>query len=132
MRAPLAFLAALLATGCATAGGPPGRLDGTRWQVEAINGQPVPQTPQYLVEFNDGRIGGRLGCNQFGGDYRQSGATLAAGPVAATEMACPEPGMTHEGWGFNILQHPMRIEWRGEGGLVLSNEAGSIELVRSV
>lgn len=129
--ARLAILAALLASGCTTALPSATRLDGTRWQVEAINRQPVPRTPQYAIEFKAGRIAGRLGCNSFSGDYRQSQGTLTTGPVAATEMACPEPGMTHEGLGFNILQRPMRMNWRGDAGLTLSNEAGSIEMARS-
>ena len=117
--------------GCAMAphAGPP--LDGTRWQVTAINGHATPGTAQYRVEIAKGRIGGRFGCNSFGGDYRVRGTVLVAGQVAATEMACPDPNMTFESWGFAVLGQPMQMDWSDAAKrLTLSNAAGSLELMR--
>lgn len=125
-----ALAAALAAGGCTTALPFASRLDGTSWRVERIDQRATPRSEQYRVEFQDGRIGGRLGCNQFGGTYREAGDTLTVGPVAATEMACPEPHMTNEGLGFNILQRPMHMRWGEAGRLTLANEAGTIELAR--
>jgi putative lipoprotein len=116
---------------CAMAPHGASSLDGTRWQVTAINGHATPRTTQYRVEIAKGRIGGRFGCNSFGGDYRVRGNVLIAGQVAATEMACPDPNMTFEGWGFSVLGQPMQMIWSDSGRLSLTNAAGSINLERA-
>ena len=118
--------------GCAMAPEPGSSLDGSRWQVTAINGHATPRTAQYRVEIAKGRIGGRFGCNSFGGDYQVRASVLIAGQVAATEMACPEPNMTCEGWGFAVLGQPMQMNW-GDAGrqMTLANAAGSISLERA-
>ncbi len=127
-----AALLLLLAAGCAAVPGPGAAIDGTRWQVTAINGRAVPRSDSYRIEFTDGRIGGRLGCNSFGGDHRWQGATLLVGPVAATKMACPDPAMTFEGWGFSVLGEPLGLAWGDAGGrLTLSSAKGSIALARA-
>jgi len=127
-----AFLAAsLLLPACATPiplGQP---LEPSRWQVIAINGQSVPSSDSYRVEFRGGRFGGRLGCNHFGGPYRLRGGTLMVGQIASTMMACSEPAMSHERLGLAALAQPLQMGW-SEGGarLTLSGSAGSISLAR--
>jgi heat shock protein HslJ len=53
---------------------------------------------------------------------------LTAGAVMATRMACPD--MSFETQGSAIMAHPMNIAGGG-GRMVLSNRAGTIELVRA-
>lgn len=125
----LAVLAPLAA--CTSVVTAPASLDRSRWLVTAVNGQPTPRTDHYRVEFRQGRLGGRLGCNSFSGDFRVAAEMLSVGPVAATRMACEEPHMSFEERGFAILQQPMRIGWRSGERLTLQNERGALDLERA-
>jgi heat shock protein HslJ/uncharacterized membrane protein len=106
--------------------GPP--LERTRWTVSAINGRPTPPNADFSMEFDNGRLSARLGCNSLGAAYTQSGATLDAGAVAATRMACPD--MSWETQGSAVLNQVMEVRLLGPNRLVLSSSAGSIELKR--
>jgi heat shock protein HslJ len=107
-------------------------LEPSRWQVIAINGQPTPASDSYMVEFRGGQIGGRLGCNQFGGPYQVSGGVMTAGPIAATRMACSEPAMSHERLGLAALGHPLQMGWTYSGSrLTLAGAGGSITLSKA-
>jgi heat shock protein HslJ len=117
--------------GCASTIGIRPSLEGTRWQVRSIDGQAVPPTSAYQVEFRGGRLAGKFGCNSFSGPYRLGQETILVGPVAATEMACPGEAMAHEAAGFAALRQPLRIFWTDLGArLVLTSSAGSLDLRR--
>jgi len=103
-------------------------FEGTRWHVTAVNGRPTPATGDYRLEFKDGQIGGRFGCNSFGGRVAVRGEALTADQIAATQMGCSEPSAFFESAGFAILSQPMLWQWTEGGKLTLSNEAGSIAL----
>lgn len=106
-------------------------LEGSRWQVRSINGETLPATPAYQVEFRGGRFAGKFGCNSFSGPYRLGQESIFVGPVAATEMACPGNAMAHEAAGFAALGRPLRIFWTDFGArLVLTSSAGSLDLRR--
>jgi uncharacterized membrane protein len=102
-------------------------LTGTNWRVVAINQRPAPPNNFYM-NFLPDRIGAKFGCNSLGADYSVNGSVLTAGAVMATRMACPD--MSFETQGSAIMAHPMNIAGRG-GRMVLSNRAGTIELVRA-
>ena len=102
-------------------------LTGTNWRVVTINGRPTPPRNFYM-NFMPDRIGAKFGCNSLGASYTQSDNILDAGAVMATRMACPD--MSFETQGSAILALPMNIAGSGDR-LVLSNSAGSIELVRA-
>lgn len=105
-------------------------FEGTRWRVTAIDGQPTPAAGDYRVEFHGRGIGGRFGCNGFGGSYAVIGDIMTAGEVRSTMMGCPEPAAGFETRGFAVLRLPMHMEWATGRHLTLSNSAGSIELER--
>ena len=105
-------------------------FEGTRWRVTAIDGQATPANGDYRMEFQQGQIGGRFGCNGWGGRYSVAGETLTASEVRSTMMACAEPAMTFESRGLAVLQQPMRWTETAGGKLTLSNGAGSIALER--
>ena len=125
---PLALAAALGAAGCTSVNPAAVTFEDTSWQVTVINGLPTPLSNMYRIEFTGGRIGGRFGCNQFGGPYRLSGEQLIAGDIASTLIGCPEPAASHETQGFAVLRQPMRMEWHSGRRLTLSNPAGTIGL----
>jgi len=123
------WLAALSAAACTSVHSTSATFEGTRWQVTAINGRATPRNEGYMLRFEHGRVGGRFGCNQFGGPYRVEGDRLLATEIASTLMGCPEPAATFEQQGFAILAQPMRLIWSSDRRLTLSNSAGSIALV---
>jgi heat shock protein HslJ len=116
--------------GCASVSTTPASLEGTTWTVARIDDAATPRTDAYRLEFRDGRIGGKFGCNSFSGPYSLAGKTLTAGNVAATKMACPGPADTFEREGFAVLAQPMQLQWHSGSRLTLTNAAGSIALER--
>ena len=128
-RLGLAALAAVAAA-CTSVNPAAATFEGTSWRVAAIDGQPVPASDMYRIEFSGGRIGGRFGCNQFGGDYRIRDERMIVGDIASTLIGCPEPAATHERQGFAVLGQPMRMNWESGTRVTLDNGAGSIALER--
>lgn len=102
-------------------------LANTNWRVAAINGQPTPMSGYYF-NFMPDRLSGKLGCNSLGGTYSVSGATLTAGALMMTRMACPDGNF--ETQGAAILAQPMTLMENGDH-LTLTNRVGTIELVRA-
>jgi len=136
MKAAAVFRPALIAVaaglaGCASVSTTPASLEGTSWTVASIDGAATPRTDAYRLEFRDGRIGGKFGCNGFSGPYSLAANTLTAGNVAATKMACPGPADTFEREGFAVLAQPMHLQWQSGSRLTLNNSAGSIALERT-
>ena len=123
------ILAALL-SGCTSVASTNATLEGTEWQVMAIDGQPTPRTETYRMQFKDGQEGGRFGCNHFGGQFSARGSTLTVTNTTSTLMGCPEPAATFEREGLSVLQQPMAMQWASDRRLTLSNSAGSIALER--
>ena len=104
-------------------------LDRTRWRVVSMNGRPTPRTGDFSMQFEDGRLSAKFGCNGMGASYTQSGATLDAGPVMGTKMACPD--MSWETQGGAILGQVMTVRMIDRNRLTLDSGAGTIELVRA-
>ena len=124
-------LTALLCAACTSIAVDARTFEGTRWHVTAINGRATPATGDYRIEFRGGGIGGRFGCNGFGGRYAVRGETVVVREMRSTMMACSDPAASFEGAGFAILNQPMRWTWISGRKLTLSNTAGSIALMRS-
>lgn len=121
---------ALALAGCTSVAVDQRTFAGTRWHVTAINARATPETGDYRMEFGNGRISGRFGCNGWGGAYSTAGERLITSNVASTLMGCAEPAASFESQGLAILQQPMRWTWAGGTRLTLSNRAGAIALVR--
>lgn len=102
-------------------------LTGTNWRVLSINGTRTPAS-NFYVNFMPDQIGAKFGCNSMSASYTQRGNTVRFGPVAATQMACPD--MTFEDQGSRILQQPVTISGFGHR-VTLANARGTIELVRA-
>lgn len=119
---------ALIAAGCTSVETRQESLEGTTWQVTHVAGASVPETPMYRLEFRNGRLGGRFGCNSLDGAYRADGAILRIADLVATQMGCTEPAATHEARAMAILARPLTIDWRSDERLTLDNPAGAIRL----
>lgn len=103
-------------------------LERTRWRVVAINGRPAPPAGDFAIDFENGRLSARFGCNRLGGGYAQTGATLTVRQLVATEMACPD--MSFERDGGAILRQPLTIRLLDPSRISLANATGTIDLAR--
>lgn len=56
------------------------------------------------MNVKDGRLGGRSGCNVYGGSFTIDEGKLKVGPVVSTMMACEEPAMSFERSYLGVLQ----------------------------
>jgi heat shock protein HslJ len=97
---------------------PPNPLLGS-WVVEsyaATPGTPIAPIAETVlsVVFRFHRVGGSSGCNTFQGPYTQDGNLAGIGPLATTQMACPEDVMNQETAFLKALQGIGRIEPRGQ------------------
>ncbi|WP_313671382.1 META domain-containing protein [Sandarakinorhabdus sp.] len=139
MRAALLLPLALLAlAGCrdqrqqlgqALSGKPPviaGSLEG-EWQIEDLNGGgPVAQSRLMFDPGDQGtsRLSGTAGCNRFSGNWKQDGATLQLGPMAATRMACPPPAMEIEQRVLALLEAVISVTYTADGAAILATPDG--------
>ena len=128
------MLLALGLAACAQASTPAPTLAG-EWRVTALNGEQIEQS-HAKATFEPQRMTISFGCNSGRGAYRVEGDRLIALGLARTEMACmpiSDNGpniMAREDRGFAVVARPMQITWASESDLILSNEAGRIDLRR--
>jgi heat shock protein HslJ len=104
-------------SGCG--GEPRSLLEGPEWQVESIRDVPVEDVEATLAFLPEGRVAGSGGCNRFMGGYELTGETLSFGPLATTQMACPEPQMDVEQRMLDTLSGVTLFAIANDGALVL-------------
>ena len=115
----------LIATlaGCAGAA-KQSQLAGSEWQPTRLGGSAVPSKPESYVQFRvEGRLAGLGGCNRFMGGYTLDGDKIKIGPLASTQMACPEPAMKQEQTFLSALQAAKTYK-REKGTLTLYGADG--------
>ena len=118
--------------GCGGGLVPDDTLANSSWTIEQIDGAPIDDGTDYVLEFTADRIRGKAGCNRFSGGYTRSGDTLIPGALAATRMACPDERMTHERRTLQVLSGTVRISQATDGGaLILTGNGGSLRIYRS-
>ena len=71
----------------------PTDLEGKTWKLTSINGQPAVPGSQATIIFNNRKVAGSTGVNQFGGNYRASGASITLSDIASTMMASTDPAL---------------------------------------
>jgi heat shock protein HslJ len=102
MRRLSMSLAALLLVACSPAASPTepapggGTLAGTAWSLRSIGGTDLPGGVIVTLDLTGDQASGTSGCNQYGGSYTVDGSSITFGPMAVTEMACPDPQMSVE------------------------------------
>lgn len=65
-------------------------LSGT-WEVHSINGTPVSAPNKPTITWDEGKVSGSSGCNQFSGSFQQQGNSLELSEIAMTQRACIAP-----------------------------------------
>ena len=122
----LPIIAGLLLSACSSATNTP-ELSGTNWKLVSY-GPANAQTPaadgiETSLKFGaDGQVSGNLGCNGFGGEYKQDGTRLTFGSMMSTMMACPEPQMSQESLSLAILYGTVEFQLDGDN-LIIAGES---------
>ena len=119
-------------SGCGGGTIAPNTLAGTSWTIVSVNGRAVPGGGDYYIQFSDGRLSAKFGCNGMGGAYSLNGDHLSAPNLEQTLIGCPEPAATFESQGSAILRSNVRVEKIGGERLRLVSEAGTIDLRRAI
>ncbi|MBA3942374.1 MAG: META domain-containing protein [Sphingopyxis sp.] len=109
---------------------PPDELAGSNWTFVSIGGVPVAADRPTALQFDGNRLSGSAGCNRFSGGYAVDGTTLKAGPLMATEMACPGAGMTQEAAFFKLMAAPVSLTFADDGTLILTGSGGQTAVLR--
>lgn len=116
--------------GCGGAILPPTELAGTSWTFVSIGGVDVAADRPTSLIFDGTRLSGSAGCNRFSGNYTRADRMLTAGPLMATEMACPGAGMTQENGFFALMRGPVGLSFPTDGTLVLTGSDGRTAVLR--
>lgn len=117
-------------TGCGGRILPPDTLAGSRWTFVSIAGAPVAADRPTSLAFDGTRLSGSAGCNRFSGSYGADGTTLTAGPLMATKMACPGPGMTQEAAFFELMAGPVTLSFPTDGTMEITGANGKTAVLR--
>lgn len=77
----------------------PSALEGKDWvltQMLTAGGQTQIVDVGVSASFDGSTISGTSGCNQYNASYEASGSQISFGPIAGTQMACPEAQQSTE------------------------------------
>lgn len=98
-------------------------LDGTSWQLEAIDGKAVLADSQITAQFQEGQIAGSAGVNNYFAGYEIAEDSLSIGPAGSTMMMGPEDLMDQETAFLSALQSVKSFRVDGDT-LTLVTEGG--------
>ena len=93
-------------------------LKGTSWRLVSY-GPDGKQTPaaadiQTRLDFGkDGQVSGKLGCNDFSGNYVVIGRKVVFASMISSLMACADPLMTQESTAFHVMNGTVRFKIEG-------------------
>jgi heat shock protein HslJ len=87
-------------------------IENTTWVLTSINDKRPLDGARPTIQFNDGQLSGRAGCNAYGGSYQIEGDAISFRALFSTEMACmdPEGVMEQERTFLDLLQTATRFE----------------------
>jgi heat shock protein HslJ len=102
----------------AAGGSMPSPIEGSAWRLKHMPGAQSAALAQLnrpvTMRLESGRLSGFAGCNNFTGSYSLDGGQLKIGPVASTQMACPEPGSSIEAAFHKALSGTLSIAVDGD------------------
>lgn len=96
----------------------PPLIEGTQWKLTDIGGKPAAKAVTTTLEFRQGRVGGKGGCNSYNGPVTVEITTrglhkIKFGNLVSTRMACPGAASTQE---TEYFQHLSKItQFKREG-----------------
>ena len=116
-----------LISACAPNQGVSFTLEGTRWQLNSINGEAVLPNTNISADFGeDGSLGGSSGCNSYSAQYELDGDRITIGPAATTLMACPEPIMEQESAYMSALASVASYALEDDNLVLLDDKGGTL------
>ncbi len=71
-------------------------LDGSIWQVEALDSAPTVEFSTLTLRFHNQKISGSSECNRFKGRYEITSDKIAIEVLERTEERCMEPGIIQQ------------------------------------
>ena len=85
------------------------------WRLESYNfmkkiAYPIEKNEITLNIHEDGRLGGKSGCNVYGGSYSMEDGELSITGIISTMMACEEPSTQFEQTFFRTLEGAKKFE----------------------
>ncbi len=85
------------------------------WRLESYNfkqkiAYPIDKNTITLNIHKDGNLGGKSGCNVYGGNYLIEDGELSITGIISTMMACEEPSMQFEQTFFRTLEGAKNFE----------------------
>lgn len=101
------------------------------WRL-ASYGDPASLTPaasgvDTSIEFkSDGKLGGNVGCNGFGGDYTVNGSAIEFGQIISTLMFCEGPVGEQESAVLTVFAESASFTLDGETLTITSADGGSV------
>jgi heat shock protein HslJ len=104
-----------------------GGLEGPVWRLRRLGQEQVDAGRGVTARFENGRVAGVSGCNQYTGRYERRGESLVLGPLAGTMMACPDPVMALEGAFRGAFSGT--VAYKTEGERLVVTGAGGVTLL---
>jgi putative lipoprotein len=112
----------LILSACANGSQP--KLEGTTWELVAIEGKlPLADTTITLI-LENGQSGGNAGCNSYGAAYVLKGDTLTFEEVVSTMMYCEAEGVMDQETAYLLFLSQVRSYAILDGALYLSQADG--------
>ena len=103
-------------------------VEGRNWHAETIAGKAVVEGSRVTLKIEAGRVGGKAGCNAYGGPVEIHGDQIKFGALFSTKMACVAGGlMEQESRYLNLLQNATGGEVRGDGTFVITADGGTFD-----
>jgi heat shock protein HslJ len=124
-------LMVLVLAACAPGSSPQSvELEGTRWQLESLNGTPVVPGSTVTLQFDaENFAGGNSGCNSYGGSYSLDGSSIEFSEIASTLMACMDDGiMDQEAAYLGALNSAQQVTLDGDR-LTITHPGGQLNFV---
>ncbi|HSV85604.1 MAG TPA: META domain-containing protein [Levilinea sp.] len=106
-------------------------LEGTQWQLESIDGDPLVAGSMITLQFDaGGAAGGNSGCNSYGGGYSLEGSRITFDEIGSTLMACLEENiMEQEAAYLGALLSAQEVSLEGDR-LTITSDGGALVFVK--
>lgn len=109
-----------------TACGSTPSLNGTKWRLTRLAGQPALTETEVTLNLDDGALGGNDGCNSYGGSYTSEGSTINVGTdIFSTMMYCNEQIQTQTNAFYDALLKAETFKL-ANGKLSLFDSSGAV------
>jgi heat shock protein HslJ len=93
--------------------------------------RPVSNAPEVTIEFEDARLHGFSGCNEYSAPYELGGPRLIVGPILATLIGCSGERDWVQGRLFKILEADPVATARGDGLRLVAAPEGVADFAAS-